>query len=338
MAPNSYNEDGLEATEVFILIHILLILTLGTTGNIYVIFRFMLQRKKRSSSFEYLLALLACPDLLSSIFVPCLFIYGTITKYRNWHFGYYGCKIIHLYPMFITLSLGILLLVAYERYKVISNPFQIKRLYKGLISGWLSIIFFVSVLLVTPYALALKLVNDKKHRIHTCTPNNMDLQFFFAIGNAIRDFFATVVLIILGSLTHNAIKKNTLMCLITIKRRLRKAERARRMLMIVVIVFSICVLPLDIFHLILYTCFKAGVKPSAEDYKVILSFNTFLNILQITNSATNVVIYSKMQKSFLKPIRNFRSKTKAAITSSMSSRRRIKTNDFFQEAVFSMTV
>lgn len=128
------------------------------------------------------------------------------------------------------------------------------------------------------------------------------------------------------------------MCLITVKRRLRKAERARRMLMIVVIVFSICVLPLDIFHLILYTCFKAGVKPSAEDYKVILSFNTFLNILQITNSATNVVIYSKMQKSFLKPIRNFRSKTKAAITSSMSSRRRIKTNDFFQEAVFSMTV
>ena len=83
MASNSYNEDGLEATEVFILIHILLILTLGTTGNIYVIFRFMLQRKKRSSSFEYLLALLACPDLLSSIFVPCLFIYGTITKYRN---------------------------------------------------------------------------------------------------------------------------------------------------------------------------------------------------------------------------------------------------------------
>ena len=89
--------------------------------------------------------------------------------------------------MFITLSLGILLLVAYERYKVISNPFQIKRLYKGLISGWLSIIYFVSVLLVTPYALALKIVNYKKRRIHTCTPNNMDLQFFFAIGNVTRD-------------------------------------------------------------------------------------------------------------------------------------------------------
>lgn len=148
----------------------------------------------------------------------------------------------------------------------------------------------------------------------------------------------TVVLIILGSLTQKAIKRNTFMCLITIKRRLRKAERARRMLMIIAIVFSICVLPLDIFRLILYTCFKAGVKPSAEDYKVILSFNTFLNILQITNSATNVVIYSKMQKSFLKPIANFKSNAKAGITLSMQSRRGIKNNDFFGEVVFSMTV
>lgn len=296
--------NGLDVIDTISLAQLILVFVIGTFGNIYVIYRFRVKRPWRRKRFESLLAILACTDLLASIFIPVLFLYATITQFQRWDFGFYGCKImLGFLPTTITMSLGILLLISYERYKAISNPLE-ASLNSCTIKFWILLIFVFGILLVIPYSYSLEIVSDHVNNIHTCIPRNGagPLILTFALGNFIRDFLAAVILFIFGYKTHAVLKEKVSVKLSAVKARLRNIAKATKMLIVVVTVFSFCVIPLDLFQLCLYIVVMGGYRPSQTVYLKIIKINTVLTVLQISNSATNVIIYSKMQQGFLKPI------------------------------------
>ena len=76
--------------------------------------------------------------------------------------------------------------------------------------------------------------------------------------------------------------------------RARMSSKSRKIIRTVVVVFTVLCLPVDLFHLVYYIMIKTGIHVSPIVDSVIHPMNTVLNVLQISNSAANVFIYSKM--------------------------------------------
>ncbi|XP_066932464.1 type-1 angiotensin II receptor B-like [Clytia hemisphaerica] len=296
-------------SEILNIIALVIPCLLGTFGNLLVTYVFMWKKRRMRKPFESLLSILAVVDMFASMVVPVLFIYGAITKYRRWHFGYIGCKMISsFFPISVTLSQGILVLISYERYKSIKAPFE-RSLRQSFILVWMLITFVIGLILVSPYVYVLELVTSDQYGINTCIPSEKEtsIMLLYSIGNVIRDFGATFVMITLGRMSNNVLKRsntqlNADMTQFTDGPRCRNMEKARKMLIVVVIVFSTCVIPLDVFQFIVYILYHVGVTFSKRAYETVLTFNSVLSVLQIMNSATNVVIYSRMHKDFTRSL------------------------------------
>ena len=293
----------LGTAEAIALSELVFIFLLGTVGNSLVIFVFGWRKRNNRKHFEHLLLLLAITDLFVSIIIPLLFIYGTVTQYKQWHFGYVGCKmILSIFPITVTISQSILVLISFERYKSITDPLG-ARITKTFVYLWLLITLITACFLVSPYAYTLQVVTDKVYAINTCVPSNSINLFIYSLGNFIRDFAASVVMIVLGIMTSKSLTiGNLLLHKQEIKKHLMNANKARKLLIAVVCVFSCCVLPLDLFQFIIYTMYELKIQFTRQGYDIIIKCNTFLSILQVMNSAANIVIYSKMHQDFTRNI------------------------------------
>ena len=294
-------------SEIVNIFALTLICVMGSIGNFLVVYVFAWKRRKNRKRFESLLAILAVVDMFASMVVPTLFLYGTVTKYRQWHFGYIGCKVISsLFPASVTISQGILILISYERYKSIKNPFE-RPLRKLLIYIWLLATLLIALLLVSPYIYVLEMVSSIRYDVHTCMPSEKENNplLIYSTGNVLRDFAAFTVMLVFGVMSNRLLKHSSKInsraggfC----KARQRNTIKARKMLVVVVSVFSFCIIPLDLYQMIIYIFYKTNFKFSKTSYKVVLLLNSVLSILQVANSATNVIIYSRMHKGFTKQL------------------------------------
>ena len=296
--------EPLTPIDLFTATMLVLLFFIGTIGNALTIWIFMIKKKRKRKRFELLLSVLAITDLFSSILIPLLFLYGTLTKYKRWDMGYLGCKLISsLFPVSVSLSQGILILISYDRYRSMSNPFG-NPIRGTTIGAWVAISLAVSCALVSPYYYALELVSSPMYGINTCAPSpyKFDHIYIYSCGNILRDVIATVALVVLGVLTNRSLKSkqgNLFSNLSAFNKRQRNANKARKMLIVVACVFSFCVVPLDLFQVLVYTLVKLRVNIDASTYDIILKANTLLIILQVANSSTNFIIYSKMNRNFM---------------------------------------
>lgn len=296
--------EPLTPIDLFTATMLVLLFFIGTIGNALTIWVFMIKKKRKRKRFELLLSVLAITDLFSSIFIPLLFLYGTLTKYKRWDMGYLGCKLISsLFPVSVSLSQGILILISYDRYRSMSNPFG-NPIRGTFIGAWIAISLAISCVLSLPYYHALELVSSPEYGINTCAPSpaKLDHIHLYSCGNILRDIIATVALVVLGVLTNRSLKSNqsTLFSsLSAFNKRQRNANKARKMLIVVACVFSLCVVPLDLFQFMVYTLVKLQVNISGSTYEGIIKANTLLMVLQVANSSTNFIIYSRMNRSFM---------------------------------------
>ncbi|XP_066921227.1 12-(S)-hydroxy-5,8,10,14-eicosatetraenoic acid receptor-like [Clytia hemisphaerica] len=296
-------EIHLSPIELFTATMLVMLFVIGTVGNLLTLWVFLVKKKRNRKRFELLLSGLAVTDLFSSITVPSLFLYGTLTQFKRWDFGHFGCKFISsLFPASVTLSQGILILISYDRYRSMSSPFG-QRISRTFIGSWIVASILIACALVSPYYYALELVRSPEYGIDTCipTPYKFKQVFIYSVGNIVRDFVATIALVILGVMTNKSLKVGALLGGVkAFKKRQENANKARKMLIVVACVFSFCVIPLDLFQVIVYSLVKMKVKISVGTYEDILKGNTFLLILQIANSSTNFIIYSQMNRSFMR--------------------------------------
>ena len=296
----------LSGPDVLALMLLVLTCVFGLLGNSLVILVFGYRNRRKRSRFEAFLLLLAAVDLITSILIPSSFIYLTVTGMRSWHFGHFGCKLLpSLLHISITVSQGTLLLISWERYRTLVYPFE-DRLKKRYIAVWMMFISLVSLFLVSPYMSTLDLVDDPTYHTRTCVPSSKKLPTLMLSASLtlLRDIVAMTMMCIVCHRMNVALSKNWSGCMYD-----RKAYSAkgRRMLRVVIFVFTALTLPVDIFQVTVYSIFLSptGLQVSQHAFSSIQVVNTFLNILQASNSSVNAFIYSKMHKNFKKQMRCF---------------------------------
>jgi len=200
----------------------------------------------------------------------------------------------------VTLPQRILIPISYDRFRSMRNPFGPLR--KTFVVIWIFVTLGIACVLVSLYCHSLEFVSAPMYGINTCapSPNKFNYIYLYSVGNICRDFLATICLIVLGVLTNKALKMGGLLESASVfKKRQKNTNKARKVLIVVTCVFSFCVVPLDLFQIIVYNLVKVKVRLNKESYDIILKGNTLFLILQVANSSTNFVIYSKMNRGFI---------------------------------------
>ena len=301
----------LTVTECVCLAAMFAILMAGTFGNSLVIFVFGCKKRKRTS-YETLLLTLGIVDLFGSLLTPALFIYWTLTDYKQWHFGEIGCKIIpSVLPVNVSISQGILILISFERYYGTVNPFKRQMLTRKRLCIYVLIIVIVAFTLASPYIYTLRITEDPKFGTKTCIPRQGDDILLISInfGNSViavvRDITALSVLTLTNLRMAKAIHSSFGLATQSVRsRRLSSYKKLRKMLSAMVASLSICVIPVDLLkcgYNICYVIDRTAITPSA--YEIFRQCNTFLFVLQVANCFMNVIIYAGMDPEFKSSIK-----------------------------------
>ena len=129
---------------------------IGILGNTLVIIVYYFIMTTRSNH-DILILMLAINDLIFAIIQIVLIVPTTYTK--HWVFGVSMCKILYsAISMGANVAIGIILIIAIERYKGICNPFC-KGLSSHKISTLLSVNFILSLITVAPRLIILNVKN-----------------------------------------------------------------------------------------------------------------------------------------------------------------------------------
>ncbi|XP_057289931.1 neuromedin-B receptor-like isoform X1 [Hydractinia symbiolongicarpus] len=273
------------------------IFSIGLLGNLLVVYIFGVRSRNNVKRFERFLLMLGFIDLASSVIIPLSFMYLTATKFQQWHFGEIGCKLIpSLLQISITLSQGVLILISYERYHTLVKPFN-DPLSRGKIGLWILIVVALSIFFVLPYMSTFSVHENQQYNTKTCAPDSdkTGMSLGSALLQVTRDIIALGVMGFLGfRMNRTLVKQHDNLTW----RREKMSRKGRRLLKLVIIIFSILTLPLDIYQVIFYAVVHSNVHISKKGYEIIVMVNTFLNLVQTSNSVVNVFIYSRMHSMF----------------------------------------
>ena len=301
---------SLNTREYLLVVAYSMILLCGVLGNALVIYIFGYKKKSQQTlSTEKLIFYLAVIDFFASLFNPVQFIYLTITRYKQWHFGYVGCKIIPAFgPITTTASAGMLLLFAVDRYRAIVFPFQGELAPKS-INITTSLVITISVLTNIHYMYALKITDNFGCRV----PHAENI--LYGMPNCVFIVLRLSIYLLVFTYTHLGIylalqRGNRCFSLdqgLVIKRECQ-SKRIIRCVFIMGLVFLLLVFPREALYLIYnlsWLTSTCGIKFTLE----IVLANSFLKVLKTANSCANVFIYSHMhvyyRKQVLKVIRSF---------------------------------
>jgi len=281
------------------------IFLLGVIGNIVALHVFLHKLKRKPDSrFEFLLSCLAVVDLLSTFFSPGLLIYLTAVEWRQWHFGDVACKTLRSLPsFFITLSQCILMLISFQRYRVVSKPLR-RPLSNYFIAVWFVASSVVSVALTIPWLLTLEILTNKKVGLNTCTSTSQTtsktgfiLNFTFDGLMLARDLFSCAYIFTYGRMTVNALQDNKEF-FSAHPHIIQRTKNAKKLLYSITLVCCSCIIPIDLYHCVYFALRAADVELTQETYTYLRFVLTILKTLQAAQSSVNPLIYSRRIKDF----------------------------------------
>jgi len=282
-----------------------IIFILGIIGNALAIYIFSDNiRKRPGNKFNYMLRALAVVDLLTTVFTPGLYLYLTTVRWKKWHFGESACKILRSLPSIcITLSQFILMLIAYQRYRVVSKPLE-RPITKRLTVTWFVVSTLISVALTIPWTLTLDILQNETAGLNTCTSTSQSsskegfiLNFTFDVIMLTRDLCSCAYIFIYGRLTIRSLNKNKDFYS-KHQRLIERMKNIRGLLNSIITVYFICVVPIDVFHVIYFVMRSFNVSLGPNEYSYLVIVLTFLKTCQAAQSSINPIIYSKRIQSF----------------------------------------
>jgi len=289
-----------DTTNISLIFCYFLILFIGTCGNILVLAMF--NRKSKQSALNLLIMYLAAFDLFASIFVPFIFGYWVWVCDLQWHFGLFGCKTLPVATrIFTSVSIGILLIMAIERCRVIISPFK-PPLSRKTIHFAVFVTVILAVVSETHYITTLHINGDGEcavvvheyYIIASITITLLRTVTFMSI------FLSTTLLVTCKLRRKSGIDNTETKELAShMEVRARRKRKAMKMLAVMMVVFGITVLPRDLFQMSLVISYLLPEKYWIDYSLAILRINTILKILQTSNSIYNVFIYAGMYKGFV---------------------------------------
>ena len=221
----------------------------GVAGNALVLFIFRRQWKK-GPIIELLILYLAVFDLLASVFGPFLFLYWIVTCHSQWDFGLIGCKILPaLCRVFTNISIGVILIMAIDRCRVIVTPLR-RRFGRKIIHASVGLCVLLSFLWESYYVKALHL--DEYGNCNTISVTESSFSYPLVVLTFCRDIAFVTIFSATTIAVYVQLEQNTLTKLLlqSKKQTRQRSQKVMKMLVAMAIVFSLAVMPRDILHLV----------------------------------------------------------------------------------------
>ncbi|XP_021345370.1 orexin receptor type 2-like isoform X2 [Mizuhopecten yessoensis] len=294
---------------VFVALYIV-VFSVGLGGNFIVCYAVWKTKHLRTVT-NYFLVNLACADFL--VIVVCLPFTLVQDIAQSWLLGLAMCKLV-LYIQKVSVLVSVLTLTAIsiERYMAICHPlsFRVSKYKTILVIG---MVWLLSLLVAIPDLIFLTLFPDDKIPsdigniwLTSCRPSNEQTELiyqmflilaYYVLPLIIMGFTYTRIAVCLwqstqaGPATNNVATDGNAATL-------RNRKRTAKMLIMVVVLFFVCYLPVYLLNILRYAQALHGVPDLA--ISVITLTSRFLCYF---NSAINPVIYNFMSEKFKKEFR-----------------------------------
>ena len=298
-AESAYTADSLAAHDIFQLVLLTVIFIVGFFGNCIVIYGVLQQGSSKTTS-SCLIANLALSDL--AVLVLSLPV-SLLQELASWPFGEVACKVFFpLGDVFLAVSIMTLTAIALDRYRAIVTPFK-DRYSKRQAKLCIFLMWLLCYLAVgVPTSFILKLVTTEngekicypfwdnviQRRIHKVVIASLVTLPLFLIGFC---YFRVVFALWKVQIIHRESTKNSITML-----RLEQKRKLVKMLIVIVIAFSACLLPYIIYALLLE--FTGLQRSPSVNIGLVAVLSLFY-----ANSAINPLILCSMSKDYRKGLR-----------------------------------
>ncbi|XP_060077862.1 orexin receptor type 2-like isoform X2 [Ylistrum balloti] len=294
---------------VFVALYVV-VFTVGLGGNFIVCYAVWKNKHLRTVT-NYFLVNLACADFI--VILICLPFTLVQDISQSWLFGLVMCKlVIYIQQVSVLVSVLTLTAISIERYMAICHPlsFRVSKYKTILVIG---MVWLLSLLVAIPDLVFLTLLPDNlippdigNIWLTACIPSDIEkelvYQMFLTVAYYILPLFImgfayTRIAMCLwqstqaGPATNNIASDSNAATL-------RNRKRTAKMLILVVVLFSVCYLPVYLLNIFRYAQVMHKLPEMTTSVLALTS-----RFLCYFNSAVNPVIYNFMSEKFKKEFR-----------------------------------
>ncbi|WAR24521.1 OX2R-like protein [Mya arenaria] len=269
----------------------LVVFVVGMTGNILVCYSAWCSRSLKTVTNIFLVNLAVADILVLLICLPATVITDVM---QSWFLGIIMCKLtVYLQRVSVFVSVLTLTSISVERYLAICHPLRYHGSYfktKPIIA----VIWIVSLATPSVDFYNMILVHDSeipeslRPWLTVCGPRDENIEMEFNMFLVVVFFFIPLVIM---SYTYGKIAKESAIEYLQVRRRTAK------MLIVVVITFGLCYLPIYVLNIARYTNALDGLRGNRV---AVLCMYWTARFLCYFNSAVNPVIYNFMSVKFRK--------------------------------------
>lgn len=282
------------------LVSFVLIITITIVGN-FLICWIELKRKLRKSSGFFIINLAVSDLAVGFVSIP-LDITEQLTN--GWPFFAFMCKVVYpLQTVLMAVSVITLLCMSVERYRAVLTPFKVKP-SDGFIVGVIVSVWVMSILLVIPYTLVLRMKDGNCVEVW---PSQVHVKIYttsvFALLYLLPLTLITICYTKIGLYLNKEVKRWRSMSKYYGKsiRQVRRLWNARhrqniriiKVFVAAVMAFAICQLPTHVIWL--WHDFGNGSK-----WKYLYDVLPFCHILTYLNSAIDPFIFGSLNVRFFR--------------------------------------
>ncbi|XP_052778040.1 orexin/Hypocretin receptor type 1-like [Mya arenaria] len=287
----------------------LVVFVVGITGNFLVCYSVWRSRSLKTVTNTFLVNLAVADFLVISICLPVTVVSDVI---QSWFLGIIMCKLsVYLQRVSVFVSVLTLTFISVERYMAICHPLRHHGSYFKT-KPILAAIWIVSLATPSVDFYNMILVHDSeipeslRPWLTVCGPRdeNIEMEFnmflivvFFLIPLVIMSYTYVKIAVCLWSSTsrHNTVSQN--LQYESAIEYLQVRRRTAKMLIVVVITFGLCYLPIYVLNIVRYTNALDGLRGNRV---AVLCMYWTARFLCYFNSAINPVIYNFMSVKFRK--------------------------------------
>ena len=277
----------------------------GIIGNSVVCWTVLRRKRMRSSNYIFTFNL-AFSDLIFVVFyVPSQM--AAYENNHNWALGAVMCRMMYvILPMCLSASVGTLLAITGDRYRAVAHPME-PRITPYTMRCIIALIWFCSFITALPIIVhsTLNYVGDAIY-CDEAWPEPVYGEVYWISIFVVQYLLPLAIILILAILIAYHVEINTRQLKksmskvfeSTVRQRMKQTSKIIRMLVALVVLYTICMLPQ---HIIYFWWNYGDLK--TRPYRMYIF--RFANVFPMANSAFNPIAYGTLNSDFKNAFKRF---------------------------------